>query len=60
MEGSGQLYTVAAFSSPGKQFPVQIEKDAGWTPELIWTFLKRDVRFTSAGRWTSWIFQPTA
>jgi hypothetical protein len=42
MEVSGQLYTAAAVPSPGKQLPVQIEKDAGWAAELIWTFRKGD------------------
>jgi hypothetical protein len=60
MEVSGQIYTVAALPYPGKQLPVLIEYDAGWAPELVWTFRRRDVRLTSAGKWISWIFQPAA
>jgi hypothetical protein len=40
MEVSRQLH-VPAVLTPGKELQAPIEEEAGWTPEPVWTLLRR-------------------
>jgi hypothetical protein len=49
MEMSGQLHAPAALS-PWKEPSVLIGKEAGFTPELVWTLWRREKIFTAGNR----------
>jgi hypothetical protein len=58
MEVSGQLHAPAALPQ-GKIPPVPIGYEAGWTPDPIWTRLRREKFPALAGNRTA-IVQPVA
>jgi hypothetical protein len=47
MEVGGQLQAPAALPR-GKEPPVPIGKEAGWTPKTVWTLRKREKSLASA------------
>ena len=51
MEVSGQLQVPAVL--PQQRTPPYIKKEAGWVPEPIWAFLRREKPIVAAGIRTS-------
>jgi hypothetical protein len=49
LDGGGQRHAPAALLPQGKEPPVPIVQEAGWSPEQVWTQRMEEISFASAG-----------
>jgi hypothetical protein len=59
MEESGQLHTMTILPST-KKIPVPSREEAEWTPELVWTYWRREKNSLSLEpcSWLEWFILP--
>ena len=60
LDGSEWLTSSSSCFTPGERTPVPTEQEAGWTPELVWSFCEKRKIPLTLPRFKPWTVQPVA